>query len=99
MDDRVVWLHDPSGGRGVLPDVRPSHPGDCRFLGFAGGLRPENAREVLESLRCVEAFDNSWEQEEIAPFWIDGETGFRDSDDWFSLDKVEATCRAIWPKR
>lgn len=73
----VHFLHDGSGGRGVLPSfwkgVVPKH-----FTGYAGGLNPDN----LElSLKNIEDFvgENS--------VWIDAESGIR-TDEKLDLDKV-----------
>lgn len=78
----IVPLQDTSGGRGKLPFywAEPAHPD--QFVGYAGGLNPDN---VADAVRHMPA----------ANFWIDMETGVR-TDDWLDLDKCEAVCRAVY---
>lgn len=78
----LQFLQDNSGGRGVLPSYWSRPPETDQFVGYAGGLKPENVADAVKHMPA-------------ANFWIDMETGVR-TDDWFDLDKVEAVCRAVY---
>ena len=82
-DGPLQELFDCSGGRGVLPDKVPAHPGGGRLVGFAGGMGPETVSNYLEAIG------------QAGPFWIDMEGRVR-SRGWFDLDKVEAVCRQVF---
>lgn len=77
---RVGVLLDGSKGRGIVPErwEVPAELG-CTYLGFAGGLGPENITQVAK---------------EVAVFgrdhWLDMESGVR-TDNQFDLDK----CRQV----
>lgn len=77
LNDKLNFLYDGSGGRGVLPTnwrgVIPNH-----FTGYAGGLNPDNLEDALINI------EKSVGDNEI---WIDTETGVR-TDDKLDLDKV-----------
>lgn len=98
-DPRVDWLFDASGGRGVTPHAWPS-PGptlesEKRMKGYAGGIRPETVAGIVKLIGsdCGDgcgADDN---------YYLDMESGVRDADDRFSLDKVEAVCVAVYGER
>jgi len=82
-------LLDPSGGRGVVNianesvvDLLDRFTGDPR-CGYAGGISPDNAREVMDRL------DGRFG-------WIDMESGVR-TDDRFDLAKVERVLRICEP--
>lgn len=83
----VAGLFDPSGGAGRLP---PQWPAPSRgWMGYAGGLSPEN---VAEQLRRIEAVASE------ADIWIDVETRVRSSDDrQFDPEKVERFLAAASP--
>ena len=84
----VSWLFDRSAGTGVAPSSWPKHPGKGRLVGYAGGIGPDNVREVLEAI------------DSDGPYWIDMESGVRSVDflgrDWLDLDKCEAVCLAVY---
>lgn len=80
-DDRVDWLFDRSGGRGALPPAWPAYPG--HFVGYAGGINPDNAKMVIETIDAT------------GHYWIDMEGGVR-TNDWFDLKKVRAVCEAVF---
>lgn len=83
-DDRVLWLHDLSAGRGVKATAWPEQVG--AFVGYAGGLNPQSvAGEVASIAEVADAY------------WIDMEQGVRDAQDRFDLDKVAAVCAAVYP--
>jgi hypothetical protein len=80
-EDRIQWLFDASGGRGVSPDSWPPHPG--RLVGYAGGLSPENVEEVLKSINAS------------GRYWIDMESGVR-TNDQFDLEKCRRVCELVY---
>jgi hypothetical protein len=76
---KAVPLFDLSGGAGVLPPRWPKSTGG--YVGYAGGLSPDNLEVELEKI--AEAADGN-------QFWIDVETHVRsDNDQLFDLAKVE----------
>lgn len=83
-DDRIDWLFDASGGRGMSPLFWPEHPG--RFAGYAGGLGPDNVSRDLEAI----ASEGS--------YWIDMESRVR-TEDRFDLALVEKVCRTVFGDR
>ena len=79
-DDRVLWLHDPSGGRGIAQTRWPRpRPG----TGLAGGLGPGRIAPLLASLEHVDGV------------WIDMETSLRNAADEFDLGICEEVCREV----
>lgn len=64
----AVALFDLSGGAGVLPDTWPESD---KFMGYAGGLAPENVRAQIEIIA----------EKAKSDVWIDAETKLRSSDD------------------
>ncbi len=80
----IDFLYDCSGGRGDLPNKGwPEHPGAGRFVGYAGGLNPENVAEQVAAMNPR------------GVFWIDMESGVR-TDDWLDLDKCEAVLTDVF---
>lgn len=80
-DDRVDWLFDASGGRGMAPLFWPPHPG--RTVGYAGGLGPGNVASSIEAIRAH------------GPYWIDMESRVR-TNDVFDLARVESVCQTVY---
>lgn len=80
----VEWLFDASGGRGIAPPVWPRAPFGVRS-GYAGGLNPGNVGPAVATIG-----------DRAGRYWIDMETGVRDSSDRFSLDKCRAVCEAVY---
>lgn len=78
------WLFDASAGRGVEPKEWPRHPG--YWVGYAGGITPENVPEVIAKIAATK------------PYWIDMESGVR-TDDVFDLKKCRAVCEAVFGRR
>lgn len=70
-------LFDESAGRGISPDSWDA-PLPGHFSGYAGGLKPDNVAQNLETIAKVAAGHTTW---------IDMETGVR-TDDKFDLAKV-----------
>lgn len=85
-DNRVDWLFDTSGGRGLLPDFWPRPPSG-QFAGYAGGLGPDTIEEALAGIQKAVPAGNR--------YWLDMESAIR-TDDWLDLDKCEAVCRAVY---
>jgi hypothetical protein len=83
-DDRVSWLHDCSGGRGDRPAAwpAPALPG-IRF-GYAGGMGPENIREILAELP------------DAPDAWIDMESRIRNAADEFDIGLCRKVCEATY---
>lgn len=89
-DDNVSWLFDASGGRGLLPPAWPyAWPDRERppLVGYAGGLKPENITAALPLIAKAARG---------VPYWIDMESGVRDENDRFSIEKCRAVCEAVY---
>lgn len=80
-DGKVVFLHDASGGRGIVTNFQP--PNTSNFTGYAGGINPDNIEAKLAE---AHAFCRN-------PFWIDVESGVR-TDDRLDLGKVRQVLEA-----
>lgn len=85
----VEWLYDKSGGRGRVPASWPAHSPATRRIGFAGGLDPDNIAQHVEAIAGSRDIT----------FWLDMESGVRDDDNRFSLDKCQAVCEAVYGVR
>jgi hypothetical protein len=85
-DMHVAWLFDASGGRGIAPAAWPESRGIV-LRGYAGGLNPENVAAAVDSIGEI-----------VENYWIDMETGVRDYNDRFSLDKCRQVCEAVFAK-
>lgn len=73
----AVGLYDLSHGAGILPDAWPENK---TYLGYAGGLSPDNLEDQLNKISEVCT----------PPIWIDAETHLRSNNDRvFDLKKVE----------
>lgn len=87
LSESLHPLHDESGGQGVLPRSRPPQ-GDIPYVGYAGGLGPNNIAATISSL-------------DASHYWLDMETGIRGpgpdgEGDRLDLDQCERVCREIW---
>lgn len=78
--------HDIAGGRGRIPASWPANPPAGRRVGFAGGLNPDNVAQHVEAIAGSRDLT----------YWIDMESGVRDDDNRFSLDKCQAVCEAVY---
>lgn len=80
----VDVLFDASGGRGISPKA---WPGATRttLCGFAGGLNAENVADAVFTIGM-----------QRRRYWIDMESGVRDENDQFRLDKCRAVCEAVY---
>lgn len=84
-DSSVEWLFDASGGHGVYPNAWPAAPLSQVRYGYAGGLNPEN---VTAAIGLIGA--------RSAQYYIDMETGVRDSNDRFDLERCRKVCEAVF---
>lgn len=80
--DGIDFLFDQSGGNGKVAKKLPKQTNDSQFVGYAGGINPDNVLEVIDRIDAVN-------------YWIDMETGVR-TDDWLDLDKCEAICKKVY---
>lgn len=89
-DLHVSWLFDASGGRGLQPAAWPRPPERYRglFVGYAGGLAPDNVAGHVERIGQL-----------AVDYWIDMETGVRDENDRFDLARCRAVCEAVYGSR
>jgi phosphoribosylanthranilate isomerase len=81
-DNRISWLFDASGGAGIVPTSWPRHH-EKRLVGYAGGLGPSNAAQVVAGLDAT------------GPYWIDMESRVRNTDDAFDLSLCDQVSRAV----
>jgi hypothetical protein len=84
-DNYIKYVYDLSGGKGVLPDTWPERHKDSIWVGYAGGINPDNVTQVLESINSSSSL-----------YWIDMESGVRDEDDKFCLDRVESVLKQVY---
>jgi hypothetical protein len=81
---RVFWLYDCSGGTGERPRCWPRYA-DSHLVGYAGGISPENVREVITDIS------------DVGPYWLDSESGLRDQDNQFDLGRCRQLLAAVYP--
>jgi hypothetical protein len=81
QDGSIDWLFDCSGGRGREPSAWPRYPG--RFVGYSGGIGPDNVARVIEEIDAA------------GPYWIDMESKVR-VDDRFELDLCRQVCEVVY---
>jgi hypothetical protein len=82
----VDYLHDVSGGRGLENvDPPPKHDTNVR-RGYAGGIRPDNVCRFMDSLPVKEG----------SPYYLDLETGVRDDNDEFCIDKAVQLLKNVY---
>lgn len=90
----LFFLDDDSSGRGLTPikRARPHrnylHSGAADFVGYAGGLSPENLTEQLHGIKEVNP---------SVSYWIDVASGVRDKNNFLDLDRVEAFLELAFP--
>lgn len=83
----VDWLFDASGGRGIAPEDWPMARSDEQLCGFAGGLNADNVVAAVNYIGRT-----------TTRYWLDIESGVRDDNDRFSLEKCRAVCEAVYGK-
>lgn len=89
-DASVDWLHDTSGGRGTMPTAWPGEVTTKAFVGYAGGIGPDNALDTVRAINVTHPAGK--------PYWIDMETRIR-TEDVLDLDKCEAVLVSIYGRR
>ncbi len=77
-------LFDSSSGRGKHCEKFES--ANLPYIGYAGGLGPNN---VLNAVRSFEMDEN------VHNYWIDMQTGVRDENNCFSVDLCRKVCEAL----
>lgn len=83
-DERIEWLFDASGGRGIMPSAWPTPPANPNVrIGYAGGLGPDNVVQVISML------------EQSPGAWIDMETRIRNEQDAFDLTLCRRVCEIV----
>lgn len=85
----VDWLFDRSGGNGKRPDRWPSC--DWKLVGYAGGIAVDNVMATIEAINAASP--------KPGPYWIDMESGVRDENDQFSIEKVWAICETVYGRK
>lgn len=82
----VDILFDASGGYGKLLDKpKPVIPGF--YCGYAGGIAPDTIDQILHSISSVNKYEDL--------FYIDMESGIRDTNDKFSIEKCMKIIEAV----
>lgn len=90
-NQKVNWLFDVSGGNGQSPTYWPAPPRKDSFVGYAGGLGPNNVKQVVKEV----GFNFDIYQYRQAEYWIDMETHIR-TDGKFDIDKCAEVCRIVY---
>jgi hypothetical protein len=83
----VSYLFDASVGRGVVVDDFPPPKYEWARYGYAGGIKPENVQHVVRKVAA-----------KVPPgvqVWIDMESGIREMDDKFSVERAWRVCEAL----
>lgn len=82
-------LYDVSHGAGILPKEGWPKREKEDYIGYAGGLGPENIKDQLALIDTAAG--------EYGPYWIDMETKVRSNGDYlFDLKKVREVCEKVW---
>ncbi|UFW79979.1 hypothetical protein [Rhizobium sp. SU303] len=86
----IHLLQDRSGGQGIAETTWSTPDAICvkakTFIGYAGGLGPDNVQQALKSIRTASRGRR---------FWIDCESSLR-TDDWFDQSKAEQMAHAVY---
>lgn len=80
----MYWLYDRSGGKGIVPTTWPPQGEVNQFVGYAGGLSPDNISEILPEF-----------EKKAYSYWLDMESSVR-TNDLFDLSKVEDVCKKVY---
>lgn len=89
---KVSVLLDASGGRGIEPDYWPAPlevNGSRVLTGYAGGLGPDNIRQVAKRIAAFPDAANS--------VWLDMESNVRDNQNRLSVDAVGNVLDILYP--
>lgn len=86
VHSNVYLLCDPSGGREIDSGLVLYRPRETtKMVGYAGGINEGNVFGKLDEIA----------ENTFADFWIDMESGVRDSSDRFDLDAVERVLEKV----
>ena len=77
-------LLDASGGTGTYNGTPQTIP--FPYVGYAGGLKPDNVLETVFELET---------SPDVRDYWIDMESGVRSMQDWFSVDLCKKVCEQL----
>jgi hypothetical protein len=81
----IYHLQDASNGKGIETDEWPEQLPHMPFVGYAGGIGPNNIAATLDTIKAHN-------------FWIDMETNIR-TNDWLDLDKCEYVCQIVYGRK
>jgi len=81
----VQWLFDQSGGRGTSPADWPMQAHSNVTYGYAGGIGPDNAADVMRIVGSKAERYN-----------LDMESKLRDENDRFDIQRCYRVCEAAW---
>lgn len=84
ISGNFTMLLDASGGRGERSEKLNTL--NLPYVGYAGGLGPDNVRDIVQQL------ENS---ENVQDYWIDMQKHVRDENDWFSVELCRRVCNAL----
>lgn len=84
IENNMCFLLDNSGGRGIREPLETTLTGVSK-LGYAGGITVNNCLEVKEESQL-------WSDIAVHDYYLDLESGCRDSRDWFSVGKCRQIC-------
>lgn len=91
VSDKVDYLHDMSGGRGIADFSRwPAPVNESIRHGYAGGVGPAN---IQEALKALSGYVNAGFR-----IWLDMESGVRDRSDVFDPDRALAVLEAVFER-
>lgn len=82
----VQRLFDMSGGTGLKIEEFPMQLNPHNFVGYAGGINPENVLDVIEKIET---------KGKASYYWIDMESGVR-TNDVFDLDKCLSVLEKVY---
>lgn len=86
--NNLAPLFDMSGGRGIYnPITAETFNFNAPYYGIAGGITESNCNQVVEDIISLD--------KQQRPFWIDMETGVRDQNDKFSIQKCYNICEKL----
>ncbi len=80
-------LLDNSAGKGIRPDNWNFPPKTDKKIGFAGGITPNNVKDILEEIQSYTILNEH--------SWIDMESGVRNSFDWFDFEKALSVVKVV----
>ena len=89
----VQYLFDVSGGEGKSPESWPEIPKHIPLAGYAGGIKPGNVEGVVEGIIKANIKTPFTVHRQ---YWIDMESGVRDDNDLFDVDKCFEVCGRIY---